>query len=89
MVERRLWRGPKTAGTSPDAPLDLRLWEIIPNNTVTSIRSTRGSDAELSVGPIAEADTELQALLAVLGLDEIWPHCARYIWHFDGRVAMS
>jgi hypothetical protein len=83
VVARWLLRTPKfnnsgatPIGTEPD-PLDLRVWEYIPNNTQQTLKSTAGNDLALAVRD------------DVVNFARQWPSPARHISHFDGRFIMG
>lgn len=82
VVARVLLRTPKISKTSLAAGSwpnisDLRIVDVIPNNTQTDYDDYRGNDAALV------ADT------TVVRYDHKWPDRAKYAWTFDQRMALG
>lgn len=82
VVARVYLRTPKISKTSIAAGAwpniaDLRIVDIIPNNTQTDYDDYRGNDSSLV------ADT------TVVRYDHKWPDRAKYAWAFDQRVALG
>lgn len=73
-AERRLYRTLQNSDVNQIAIGDMQLWEVIPNNTTTTITSTKGNDAELIQDPVN------------FRWDHIWAPPARYAWKGDHRV---
>lgn len=88
-VERRLYRSPKVdssiAGTSPDIS-DMRLWEIIPDNTTTTYNAYNGFDEGLIL--LSDDANNNRAASAVL-FGKVWPKRGRYAGAFDGRTMLG